>query len=156
MDKVRMGRALGYGARHAAKTMMQVVDAATTPAPRAPSVPAQPQTARPTPAFVEHLDQARQTVAHSHQEIKRAKRSIFAPFKEFSRTVGLQVAGVFFGIIAIVMVQGMWMRRQALHTSLTSTDAQKFYVEAFFFVLFAYFAISSFVHAARPASSGSK
>jgi hypothetical protein len=32
MDRVRFGRALGYGARHAAKTVMQAVDAASTPA----------------------------------------------------------------------------------------------------------------------------
>src|SRR6202789_1885492 len=31
MDRVRFGRALGYGARHAAKTLMQAADAASTP-----------------------------------------------------------------------------------------------------------------------------
>ncbi len=47
VDKVRLGRALGYGTRHMAKTVAAVAEAATAPQPISP--PATP-VARPPPA----------------------------------------------------------------------------------------------------------
>jgi len=56
MDSVRFGRALGFGARSAAKALITAVDAATAPNPNAPAQgatpprPAQPHPAQPQPA----------------------------------------------------------------------------------------------------------
>src|ERR1700723_2466178 len=61
MDRVRFGRALGYGARHAAKTLLQAADAASTPSPARPAGVAAPsRPAQPTPA--ERVVQTQQTV----------------------------------------------------------------------------------------------
>jgi hypothetical protein len=48
MDSVRFGRALGFGARSAAKALITAVDAAATPSPSAPT-PARP---RPSPPAI--------------------------------------------------------------------------------------------------------
>jgi hypothetical protein len=52
MDRVRFGRALGYGARHAAKAVAKAVDAATAPNPAQPARAAggQPEAAAQKPA----------------------------------------------------------------------------------------------------------
>src|ERR1700744_5385090 len=76
MDSVRFGRALGIGARAAAKTLVTAVDAATAPNPSAgKSKPAQstsppaPATARPAaqPASTRIGQQAERTAAQARQ-----------------------------------------------------------------------------------------
>lgn len=161
-----MGRALGYGARHAAKTMMKVVDAATTPDPSPNHAPARspapqqtapqqftPRPATPQPSVAARIESARQAVAHSGKAVTRARRSIFAPFRDATRSLWLQVTGVFFVLVAAVMAEGMWIHRAAIHLAPTSLEAQKFYVEAIVFVLFAYFSITSFLRAGRSAKA---
>lgn len=151
MDRVRFGRALGYGARHAAKTLVQAVDAASSPSPAANKSPAA-ATRRPV-AQTPSASQTRQTGAATQRTIaaatQQAKGSFVAPIAKFSGTLWLQVTGVFFGLVAVAMAGGAWRARAALHDPPSSHAAIKLYTYLVVFVVFAYFAISSFVRAER-------
>jgi hypothetical protein len=149
MDRVRFGRALGYGARHAAKTLLQAADAASTPSAQRPasganaSTPAQPQAAR----VAERVVQTQRTVATTKQHAGKLGRSVWAPVARFSSVVWLQVTGLFFALIAMFLAQGAWKERAALHLPLGSHAATKFYVLVVAFAAFAYFSVSNFVRA---------
>jgi hypothetical protein len=136
---VRFGRALGYGARHAAKSLAQAVDAATTPSPPSSGgvrrVPARPS--------------ARPSVAQVTQHAKVAGKSAWAPLARFSSVLWLQVTGSFFALITVVLGQALWLRRGVLGQGFGSHEAQKLYGLTAVFLLFAYFALSNFVRAAR-------
>jgi hypothetical protein len=131
MDRVKLGRALGYGARHAAKAAMQAVDAATTPAASGP---------------VKRVVAAAPVV---QREAKRAGRSFFAPLKQFTSVIWLQVTGTFFALFAVVIGEGAWRLRGALAGGLRSAEAEKFWLYAGLCAVFVYFAVSSFVRAGR-------
>jgi hypothetical protein len=159
MDKVRFGRALGYGARHAAKAVVKAVDAASTPSPVSSSA------ARPAPTAAVHaaqtaaadrVAQARQTVAASAKQAKvvgtQAKvlgKSVWSPLAKFSSTLWLQVTGTIYTLVALSLGQAAWAHRAAAHLPPSAHEAQRFYLLLMPFALFAYFAISSFVRAAR-------
>ncbi|HEY1741818.1 MAG TPA: hypothetical protein VGG18_01540 [Granulicella sp.] len=150
MDRVRFGRALGYGARHAAKTLLQAADAASTPAAKRPvganaerSQPAQPQAAR----VAERVVQTQRTVAATKKHAGKLGRSVWTPVARFSSVVWLQVTGLFFALIAMFLAQGAWKERAAMHLPLSSHAAAKFYVLAVAFAAFAYFSVSNFVRA---------
>src|ERR1700727_2955307 len=149
MDRVRFGRALGYGARHAAKTLMQAADAATTPGPaRAGTAPE--RAARPaaqTDRVVEKVVQTQRTVAATKKHAGKLGRSVWTPVARVSSVVWLQVTGLFFALIAMFLAQGAWKERAAWHLPLGSHAATKFYVLAVAFAAFAYFSVSNFVRA---------
>jgi hypothetical protein len=136
MDRVRFGRALGYGARHAAKTLMQAADAASTPSQ-----------AR-TEARAAHAIQP-QRVASTAKHASRLGRSVWSPLAKFSSVVWLRVTGLFFALLALFLGQGAWKERAALRLPPGSHEALRFYVMAAAFLAFAYFAVSNFVRAAR-------
>ena len=139
MDRVRFGRALGYGARHAAKTLAQAVDAATTPS-------ATPSKPRVTTAEVRsRVAAAPQTLRQASTQAKVAGRSVWSPVARFSSVLWLQVTGTFFLLIAAVFAGGLWKVRGAAH----SPDAGRLYVYAAAFAVFAYFGVSNFVRAWR-------
>ena len=135
MDRLRFGRALGYGARHAAKAMAQAVDAATTH-----SAGARDERQRV---------QVRPAVAQVTQQARVAGKSAWAPVARFSSVLWLEVTGAFFALIALALGQAMWVRRGALALKAGSHEAQKLWGLATVFLLFAYFAVSNFVRAAR-------
>jgi hypothetical protein len=139
MDRVRFGRALGYGARHAAKTLAQAVDAATT-TPARPGGEAKAAGGRPV---------ARPTVAQVTRQARVAGKSAWAPVARFSSVIWLQVTGTFFALIAVVLGQAVWFRRAVFAQGAASHEAQKLFALALVFLLFAYFAVSNFVRAAR-------
>ena len=162
MDRVRFGRALGYGARHAAKTLLQAADAASTPSPARPAGtgsasapvggpspgtqnPGQTQAAR----VAERVVQTQRTVAATRQHAGKLGRSVWTPVARFSSVVWLQVTGLFFALIAMFLAQGAWKERAAWRLPLESHAATKFYVLAVAFAAFAYFAVSNFVRAYR-------
>ncbi|MGA8939736.1 MAG: hypothetical protein WB439_11285 [Acidobacteriaceae bacterium] len=152
MDRVRFGRALGYGARHAAKTLMQAADAATTPGAAGPAIKAasapQVQQARPRPAVVtERVAQTGRTAAAATKHAGKLGRSIWTPLARFSGVVWLQVTGLFFALIAMFMFQGAWKDRAALHLPFASPRGREFWGLAAAFVVFAYFTVSNFVRA---------
>jgi len=149
MDRVRLGRALGYGARHAAKTLLQAADAATTSPPtrpagtqeRAASSAAQPD------RVAAKVVQTQRTVAATKKHAGKLGRSVWTPLARFSSVVWLQVTALFFALIAMFLAQGAWKERAAVHLPLGSHAAVKFYVLAAAFAAFAYFSVSNFVRA---------
>ena len=145
MDRVRFGRALGYGARHAAKTLMKAADAATTPAPARPGTPRGP--AAPVDRVAEKVVQTQRTVAATKKQAGRLGRSVWTPLARFSSVVWLQVTGLFFGLIAMFLAQGAWKERAAWRLPVGSHEATKFWVLAIAFAAFGYFAVSNFVRA---------
>ena len=144
MDRVRFGRALGYGARHAAKTLAQAVDAATSADP-SPATP-RPAAARARPNIAAKAAQTRRAVASAKTN---ARRSVFGPLAQFSKVLWLQVTGTFFALVAVTMGTAAWRARAAWHEPPSSHPAIKLYVYLAVFVVFAYFAISSFLRAER-------
>jgi hypothetical protein len=149
MDRVRFGRALGYGARHAAKTLMQAADAASTPSPARPADAAAPK--QPVQAQVvrgaDRVVQTQRTVASATKHAGRLGRSVWTPLARFSSVVWLQVTGLFFALIAMFMAQGAWKERGAMKLPLGSHEAVKFYALVAAFAVFAYFTVSNFVRA---------
>jgi hypothetical protein len=150
MDRVKFGRALGYGARHAAKTLVQAAEAANAPNPT-PSKPASPARQVSPPAGAGGTAGPRripdaQTVRAAG---KQAKSSLVTPVVRFSSVVWLQVTGVFFALVAFTMGTAAWRARAGLHAAPNSPGAMKVYAYAAVCALFAYFTVSSFVRAAR-------
>lgn len=147
MDRVKFGRALGYGARHAAKTLTQAAEAASAPNPRAkaPTVsPNRPPDARPAPGARRIPD-----VEIVRTAGRQAKSSLVAPVVRFSSVIWLQVTGVFFALVAFTMGAAAWRARMALRAAAGSHPAVKLYAYVAFCALFTYFTVSSFVRAAR-------
>jgi hypothetical protein len=134
MDRVRFGRALGYGARHAAKTVMQAVDAASTPAAK---------------VEVRERVVAPEAVRRVSAGAKVAGKTVWTPVAKFSSVLWLEVTGSFFLLIAVFFGQGLWKARAAVHLAMNSGEAEKFYVYAAGFVVFGYFGVSNFVRAWR-------
>lgn len=149
MDRVRFGRALGYGARHAAKTLAQAADAASSPNPSKsgtrPSVPAQ-RTVEARPQVNSRRLPDAQTLKTAGRQ---AKSSLLTPVVRFSSVLWLQVSGVFFALVALIMGNAAWRARAGFHAAANSHAAIKLYACAAFCALFTYFAVSSFVRAAR-------
>jgi hypothetical protein len=141
MDRVRFGRALGYGARHAAKTVMQAVDAASAPSAAAP--------AKKSEELRERLVAAPETVRRAAAGAKVAGKTAWTPVAKFSSVLWLEVTGSFFLLIAVFFGQGLWKARAAVHLSMHSHEAEKFDVYAAGFAVFAYFGVSNFVRAWR-------
>lgn len=150
MDRVKLGRALGYGARHAAKTLTQAVEAASAPNPSAQSAP-KPQT--PQRQAVDARAQVSPRRVSDPQTVKaaarQAKSSLVTPVVRFSSVVWLQVSGVFFALVALIMGNAAWRAREGVHAAANSHAAVTLYACLAVCALFAYFAVSSFVRAAK-------
>ncbi|MBB5056505.1 hypothetical protein HDF16_001190 [Granulicella aggregans] len=174
MDSVRFGRALGFGARHAAKAIAGAVDAATAPNPTPVRKPAaQPPAAAPRPqpaaapaqAASDPIAHAARTAAHvtvqAHVRAKETRKnvargskrfgdSVWAPIKKLSGVLWLEITGSFFGIFALFAGQAAWIHRADLHSTPTNHDDHLHFL-AFVAMasVFGYFCISSFVRAYR-------
>lgn len=169
MDSVRFGRALGVGARAAAKTLVTAVDAATAPNPSAKEA-RPPQRTAPAPTVVEQrakmsgarvgqqaaqtaaqtVVQARQTGQGLVRGSKRFGEAAWKPFVKLSGVLGLELAGVFFGLFAFFGAGWAWKLRDNLHETATNHDAHaRFLVCVIMTVVFTYFLVSSFVKANR-------
>jgi hypothetical protein len=146
MDRVRFGRALGYGARHAAKTLMQAADAATTPGPERAARPVEAKTDRVAEKVV-RTQRTRPTVAETKKHAGRLGRSVWTPVARFSSVVWLQVTGLFFALLAVFLGEGAWKERAAWRLPMGSHAATKFWVLVVAFGLFTYFCVSNFVRA---------
>ncbi len=142
MDKVRLGRALGYGARHAAKTLQAMAEAASAPDPGAGSA------ANGRVAEVGRPAQAspRQRLPDT-ATVRGVGRSVWRPLATFSGALWLRVTGMFFGLVACAMGMGVWRLRGALLAGKDRAAVLHFWMFAGFGVLFGYFAVSGFVRA---------
>lgn len=158
MDRVRFGRALGYGARHAAKSLAKAADAAASPNPR---VTAKAASARGESAggaapqaggsgsgsVAGQVAQASARIRQGTTQAGHLRRHVWSPLANFSSVVSLQVSGTFFALVAVFLSKGLWETRGAAHLGLASPAAEKLYLHAAAFAVFAYFALSSFVRA---------
>jgi hypothetical protein len=167
MDAVRLGRALGFGARHAVKTLTTAVDAATAENPsksRAASVggsSAAPDRASRSgagatsnPTVTKAARTTAQTIAKGQktkrglqQGTKRFGEAVWGPFVRLSGVLGLEVSGVFFGIFALFGLGSAWRLRGAWHPG--STNQKQLLGAVAMLVVFGYFCVSSFVRARR-------
>jgi hypothetical protein len=150
MDRVKFGRALGYGARHATKTLIKAAEAASTPNPTVSKAASPPRQATTPPGMQATAGARRipdvQTVKAAGEQ---AKRSLVTPVVRFSSVVWLQVTGVFFGLVAFTMGMAAWKARATVHAAANSGSAMKVYAYVAVCALFTYFTVSSFVRAAR-------
>jgi Ca2+/Na+ antiporter len=80
---------------------------------------------------------------------RQAKNPLVTPLVRFSSVIGLQVTGVFFALIAVVMGSAAWRARAGFHAAANSHAAMKLYACIAVCALFTYFTVSSFVRAAR-------
>jgi hypothetical protein len=160
MDSVRFGRALGFGARAAAKTLVTAVDAATAPNPSGARKTAEgPGTASvATESTAARLGQkAAQTTAQvvlTGQGLKRGGKrfgeAVWGPFVKLSGQLWLELTGVFFGIFAVFAVSNAWKMRGDLRETAGNHDAHvHLLVTAAMAVVFGYFCVSSFVKSSR-------
>jgi len=156
MDRVRFGRALGYGARHAAKSLAAAVDAATSPTPggsgQRAAAPAPPTVQPPKPvasAVRTAPPQRAAQVAQVMQAGKQASRSVLGPVKKATGVVMLQVSGSFFGLLAFGMGRGLWALRANLRGPVPSQAWAGAWVVAALVLVLSYFCVSNFVRASR-------
>ncbi len=166
MDAVRFGRALGFGARHAVKTLTTAVDAATAESPskgRTASVggPAAAHrsstpgaSASPNPTVTKAARTAAQTIVKGQktkrglqQGTKRFGEAVWGPVVRLSGVLGLEVSGVFFGIFALFGLGSAWHLRGAWRPG--SADQQQLMGAVAMAAIFGYFCVSSFVRARR-------
>ena len=154
MDSVRFGRALGTGARLAARTLVTAADAAAAPNPSA-----QRRTgAAPDGASVRRAGRA---AARTTQEVRGATRgiargtrrfgeAIWGPFVRLSGVLWLELTGVFFGLFALSAGVGAWKLRGNLQRTPTNVEGHTHLALAVgIALLFGYFCVSSFVRASR-------
>jgi hypothetical protein len=153
MDSVRFGRALGVGARAAAKTLVTAVDAAASPNPSAKKTAgsAPKPTVQATVSAVS--EQVVRTAAQARQatdEGRRLGRSVWRPFVKLSGVLWLEFTGFFFGIFAVYAATGAWKLRGELHETATNHDAHvRLLLTAAMALVFGYFCFSSFLRARR-------
>src|SRR4051794_39560104 len=101
MDSVRFGRALGVGARAAAKTLMSAAEAAASANPSSTQkAKTQGAGTRTSQQVARTAAQARQTARGVSEGGKRLGESAWRPFVRLSGVLWLEFTGVFFGIFA--------------------------------------------------------
>jgi hypothetical protein len=170
MDSVRFGRALGIGARAAAKTLVTAVDAATAPNPAATKTAASPGAApgaaNPAPqAAAGRAENAGaklgQQAVRTTEQMRQTSRGVKEGSRRFGAAVGgrvvklsgvlwLELTGVFFGIFALFAAASAWKTRAAVHEMPGNHDAhQQFLISAAMAIVFGYFCASSFMKASR-------
>lgn len=144
VDRVRLGRALGYGTRHAAKTVAAVVEAAAAPSPRQTTAPKRRQSESPASG----VDFGRGVPRPSDvaRGARTFRRSFWGPLAVFSGALWLRVSGSFFGLLAMTMGSSACRLHQSLGWSGVARS-HRFWLFAAFTLLFGYFAVSSFVRA---------
>lgn len=163
MDTVRFGRVLGSGARSAAKTLIQAVDAAKAENPSRPAgpnaatarrPPERAETRSPGPAPSAAPSPAHQSAARVirqgsgiRQGVGRFRDLALRPFVRLSGVLVLEVAGVFFGVFALYGMNTMWRAHTSWHAG--SPNYRQFIGGALILAVFGYFCATSFVRARR-------
>ena len=170
-----MGRALGYGTRHLAKTLAAVAEAASTPS--SPPVEIKAGTAAETgtapntsssvsiesPSRSASLNHASALISHATAPLRargtgpadrqlqagseHLKQSFLRPLAAYSRALWLRVTGTFFTLLAVTVGMGAWRARPDLHLNGSLRAAHHLWVFIAFASLFGYFAVSSFLRA---------
>ena len=154
MDSVRFGRALGLGARSAAKALVMAADAASAPAPRGKTATVPKQTEIGERASIHAAAQAAVKVRASQAGLarggKRFGEAVWSPFVRLSGVLWLELTGVFFGLFLLTALVSAWKLRGSLHdTGMNHLEHQRLLWSIAMAIVFGYFSISSFVRAAR-------
>jgi len=162
MDRVRFGRALGFGARQAVKTLVTAVDAATTESPSRKSgatsrpqatsrPPAQVQTPEPrTKPVSKTAARAKEVPQGLRRGSKRFGEAVWNPFVRLSGVLWLEITGVFFGIFALGAMGAVWRLRGDWRLTTANAASHRSLLGAVaMLVVFGYFCVSSFVRAKR-------
>jgi hypothetical protein len=156
MDSERFGRVLGVGARLAAKTVAEAVDAATAPSPATKNDAvgmegkAASGVAPATPKAAPIRMQVQETGRGLKREGKRFGEAVWGPFARLSGVLWLEFTGVFFGLFALTMGVGLWRQRGViLGTGAGHEALVRFLLLAGVALLFGYFCVSSFLRAGR-------
>ena len=170
-----MGRALGYGTRHLAKTLAAVAEAASTPSSPPAGIEAgsdtAPSTAPHTSFSVSVESPSRNTSLNratapanlgkgpvrargtgpTDRQLQAGsehlKQSLLRPLAAYSRALWLRVTGTFFTLLAVTVGMGAWRVRPNLHLNGSLRAAHHLWVFIAFAGLFGYFAVSSFMRA---------
>lgn len=92
---------------------------------------------------------ARRPQRVSGGQLRSAGGSFWKPLATYSGALWLRVTGLFFGLIAFAMANGVWRLRGALHLGAAASRSDRSHLLLFaaFAMLFGYFAVSSFVRA---------
>jgi hypothetical protein len=142
MDRVRLGRALGAGTRHIARTALEVTRAVQAPASNAgPTI--QPPAASPRRGVAQTASSALPIAKAG----VNAGRTSFRAVRRAAGVVWLQVMGTFFALFAVSLAGWVWKCRAWAHAGLHSHEFLKLAAYSFFCALFAWFALSSFLRA---------
>ena len=170
MDAVRFGRALGFGARQAAKTVVTAVEAATAENPSAKRDRA--HTANGAAANKQALSSKRAQVQpqilpsdHKQRSARKPKKAqsggverglrnfgeaTWRPFVRLGGVLWMEVTGVFFGIFAAFALSGVWRFHAAWRLSASNArEHQGLVGSAAMALVFGYFCVSNFVRARR-------
>jgi hypothetical protein len=151
MDRVRFGRALGTGAREAAKALMKAADAAKAPNPNPPAQVRRVEIQQPVPRPVREPAQQPARARLSSADLKRGGRkfgeAMWAPVAKAGSVLWLEVTGVLFGLFAVGSGTWAWGHRADLAGAGIARQREWFAVAMF--VVFAYFTVSSYVRAAQ-------
>lgn len=161
MDTVRFGRVLGFGARSAAKALIQAVDAAKAENPASTVSEAGLRGGARTATQVSTVRTGSGSSLPGLSSVQRnrmpervgglragARRFHHLAVKPAARLTGvllLEVAGVFFAIFALYGVNTMW--RAGLGWHLAELHSRRFIGGTVMLVVFGYFSITSFVRA---------
>ena len=139
MDRVRFGRALGQGAREAAKALVKAADAATAPNPRV---------TRTAGAVVgETVTRARTSSSGIKRGGKKFGEAVWGPFVKLSGVLWLELTGVFFGLFALTAAIEVWRLHRNFRAG--GDAAKHVWFAVAMLVVFGYFTVSSFVRAGR-------
>lgn len=160
MDKVRFGRALGFGARQAGKALWQAADAALKPDPNAASPPraaavsgngapsAGGTSSRQTGSRLgRNVQQVRTRSGTLQRESKRFGEAMWGPVARASGVLWLELTGVFFGLFAFTA--GVDLYRHHRDFTATGPSRQHVWFAAAMFALFSWFTVSSFLRARK-------
>ena len=148
MDKVRFGRALGFGARQVGKAFLQAADAALKPDP----APVPPQAARSSPARLIPSQtgiKAAQKAVLIQRESKRFGKAMWGPVARASGVLWLELTGVFFGLFAVTAAVELY--RHFHDFNATGAARQRIWFAAGMLLLFGWFTVSSFLRAHKRA-----
>lgn len=148
MDRVRFGRALGQGAREAAKALVKAADAAAAPNPRPAAPKPVTKDARPAGAVLaDHVQRAQVTRANMKRGGRRFSKAVWAPMARAGSVLWLEVTGVLFGMFAVAAGAAVWRDRGNFLAG--GNAGQHAWFAAAMLAVFAYFTISSYVKAAK-------
>ena len=162
MDRERLGRVLGRGARLAARTAFEAVDAATSAPPpqaseRGPTVAVE-EMARRKPAQNVSGASRRTRPAVTLEAVplvraaKAAGKGFASPLRRASRALWLELTGCFFALFALSFGLGVWHTRTEAFSPLP-VERHRFAAFCLLTLLFAYFSVSSFLRARRVSAA---